>query len=412
MSLATVRCACAVMVLLFFSAVLTAEPGLDYFLDGGGQIDALVRGDWKEFFANQPFMGAFSLLVRAPFVAAVFHQSGPTVYWVGSLPCVLALLGVAVWLLRHMQRRGRSELEQAMVGIVLILSPLSVRALHWGHPEELLGAALCVAAVIAAGRDRVLPAAVMLGCAVATKQWAVLAGLPVLLAAPVGARLRLAAVSVAIFAVFTVPMAIGNLDEFLLIQKAASSADPQRVLDMYDGPPLPGSHVTPHNVYMPFASSFETERGTIYLQSELLGRLSHSLIVLLAIPLAFLVWRRTPRPDLRLSLLLLALLFLLRCVLDPMSLDYYHVPFLLALCAAAAFGGLREARLALLAGLGLAIAYAVPTYSMYELSEHAAVKCAVYLAVTLPLVWTLARAVYGRRGVAARIGRAHEPATA
>jgi len=33
---------------------------------------------------------------------------------------------------------------------------------------------------------------------------------------------------------------------------------------------------------------------------------------------------------------------------------------------------------------------------MYELSQHAGLKNAVYLAVTLPLLWTLGRAL-GRR---------------
>ncbi len=63
------------IVLLFFSAAITAEPGLDYFIDAGTPIDALARGDWREFYANQPLMGSFSLFLRAPFVAAVYHQS-------------------------------------------------------------------------------------------------------------------------------------------------------------------------------------------------------------------------------------------------------------------------------------------------------------------------------------------------
>ena len=97
------------------------------------------------------------------------------------------------------------------------------------------------------------------------------------------------------------------------------------------------------------------------------------------------------------ALQLLALLFLMRCMLDPMSLDYYHVPFLVALGAVAAFGTARDARLALFATAGLAIAFAVPTYSMYELSRDAYAKNAVYLVAALPLPWALARDLYGRR---------------
>jgi glycosyl transferase family 87 len=384
------------LVLLFFAAAVTAEPGLDYLIDPGGPIDALVRGDWKEFFANQPLMGSLSLFLRAPFVAPVFDSSVPTVYWVGALPCVLALLALAIWLLREMQRRGRSDAEQAMAGAVLILSPLSVRALHWGHPEELLGAALCVGAVIVASRGRGILAGLLLGCAIATKQWAVLAALPALVAAPAPSRVKLVGASAVVAVAFTAPMLIGNPDRFMLVQTAASSADPQYVLDGSGGSPLPGSHVTPNNVYLPFAFTHEADLGTIYLQSPVIGRLAHPLIILIALPLTLLLWRRRQgQPSVREALLLLALLFLARCVFDPMSLDYYHVPFLVALGAAGALGGVREARLALFATTGLAIAYATPTVSMYELSQYAVAKNAVYLAVTLPLLWTIGRELFG-----------------
>ena len=359
------------VVLLFLSAAVTAEPGLDYFIDAGTPIDALARGDWKEFFANQPLMGSFSLFLRAPFVAAVYHQSASTVYIVGAVPAIAALLALAAWLLRKMKRDGRPEHERTMVAAALILSPLSVRALHWGHPEELLGAALCVASVIVAARGRGVLAGLLLGCAIATKQWGVIAALPALAAAPRPARLRLVAAAALVAVAFTVPMLAGNPDRFFRVQRAAGSADPQYVLDGAKGSGLPGSHVTPNNVFLPFAFSYDTDRGTIYLQDERLGRLSHPLIILLAIPLTLLLYRRRGRPGVREALQLLALLFLARCMLDPMSLDYYHVPFLTALGAAAAFGTARDARLALLAVAGLGLAYAIPTFSMYELSRDA-----------------------------------------
>ena len=394
------------IVLLFFSAAITAEPGLDYFIDAGTPIDALARGDWREFYANQPLMGSFSLFLRAPFVAAVYHQSASMVYVIGSVPIIATMLALAAWLLRRMQRAGRSEAERAMVGAALILSPLSVRAIHWGHPEELLGAALCVAAVIVASRGKGVLAGLLLGCAITTKQWAVLAALPAFVATPGPARVKLVVVSVLTALAFTAPMVAGNSDRFFQIQRAAGSADPQYVLDGAKGSGLPGSHVTPTNVYLPFAFSYQHERGTIYLQDERIGRLSHPLIILLAVPLTLLLWRRG-RPGVREALQLLALLFLARCVLDPMSLDYYHVPFLVALGAAAAFGTARDARLALYATAGLALAFAVPVYSMYELSRDAYAKNAVYLLVALPLAWVLAREIYGRRELATQVQPHH-----
>ena len=372
------------IVLLFFSAAITAEPGLDYFIDAGTPIDALARGDWREFYANQPLMGSFSLFLRAPFVAAVYHQSASMVYVIGSRAdhrsrCSRSRRGCCGGCSARAARRPSARWSAPS----LILSPLSVRAIHWGHPEELLGAALCVAAVIVASRGKGVLAGLLLGCAITTKQWAVLAALPAFVATPGPARVKLVVASVLTALAFTAPMVAGNSDRFFQIQRAAGSADPQYVLDGGKGSGLPGSHVTPTNVYLPFAFTYQHERGTIYLQDERIGRLSHPLIILLAIPLTLLLWRRG-RPGVREALQLLALLFLARCVLDPMSLDYYHVPFLVALGAAAAFGTARDARLALYATAGLAIAFAVPIYSMYELSRDAYAKNAVYLACRAP----------------------------
>ena len=66
--------------------------------------------------------------------------------------------------------------------------------------------------------------------------------------------------------------------------------------------------------------------------------ISHPLIVAVALPLSLLAWRRRSDP-----LLLLALLFVLRCVLDPWNTSYYVLPAILALVGV---GGdaLRSAR--------------------------------------------------------------------
>ena len=67
--------------------------------------------------------------------------------------------------------------------------------------------------------------------------------------------------------------------------------------------------------------------------------LTDPLIVALALPLSAAWWfsrRRTPDD----VLALLALLFLLRCLLDPVDNAYYHVPFLLSLTG---MGGTRAA---------------------------------------------------------------------
>jgi hypothetical protein len=69
---------------------------------------------------------------------------------------------------------------------------------------------------------------------------------------------------------------------------------------------------------------------------EWLSPLTHPLIAFLVLPLS-LLWARVrgaaPRIDGEQVLALLALLLLLRCVLDPWNNVYYELPFLLALLA-------------------------------------------------------------------------------
>ena len=72
------------------------DAGMDYFTDASPSIDALVRGDLAGFFMQHALMGPFSLLLRAPLVALVFDSSIDAVYFVGVLPCMAAVLMLAV----------------------------------------------------------------------------------------------------------------------------------------------------------------------------------------------------------------------------------------------------------------------------------------------------------------------------
>ncbi|MEX1141699.1 MAG: glycosyltransferase 87 family protein [Thermoleophilaceae bacterium] len=318
----TVLTALAVLAVALLSVRASAgmAAGLDYFQDAGTAIDALARGDLQGFFANQPLMGSFSLLLRAPFVAAVFDQSLDTVYYVGALPCVAATLVLGVVLGRLAADRGQPPAVQGIVAGLAVINPLTFRALHWGHPEELLAAALCVGAVIAALRERSLLAGLLLGLALATKQWAVLAILPALLAAP-RQRLALAAIAGAIAAALTLPALLLNADQFSGVATAAA------------GQSGGATSTTPWNVWWPFAELQTVPRlGTRWMSPAWVPALSHPLIVAAGVVLPLLLWRRrTRRPDD--ALLLLALLFLLRCMLDNWDNVYYHVPFLLSLLA-------------------------------------------------------------------------------
>jgi hypothetical protein len=359
--------------------------GLDYFTDAGASIDALARGDLQGFFANQPLMGSFSLLVRAPFVALVFEQSIDTVYFAGVLPCIVATLVLGLALARLLADRGQPPTVQGIAAGLAVINPLTFQALHWGHPEELLGAALCVGAMLAALRERPIVAGVLLGCALATKQWAVLAFLPVLLAAP-GRRVAVGAIATAIAAALTLPALVMEADKF---QNVATAAAGQT------GTAGGANSTTPWNVWWPLAELREVPGlGTRYMAPPWVATVSHPLIVALGAALPLLLWRRRDRrPDD--ALLVLALLFLLRCILDNWDNPYYHVPFLLSLLAWETVRRPGVPRLSLAVTLLLSVSFwERMTWMFPQSAEDAPLLFAVYMTWTLPLAATLAALLY------------------
>src|SRR5205085_12261013 len=126
--------------------------------------------------------------------------------------------------------------------------------------------------------------------------------------------------------------------------------------------------------------------------------------------------RRTPgtplralapaRADLGAVLHLLALIMLLRCLLDPTDYSYYHAPFITALVTAEVLG---RGRLPYAAGAA--------TAAMWALSELIAPRGASalhagYLAWALPMCAYLAVAVFAPHLLARRRTLAHAPAAA
>jgi hypothetical protein len=115
-----------------------------------------------------------------------------------------------------------------------------------------------------------------------------------------------------------------------------------------------------------------------------------------------LLWWRSPRRTPDDVLALLALLFLMRSLLDPVNNAYYHLPFLLALIA---WEGLTRRGPPLLSLLSSATIY----YTIYKAgwTEDVAVRNALYLAATLPVMVFLAVRLYAwPRGHLARRGSA------
>jgi hypothetical protein len=154
----------------------------DYDVEASAAFWALRTGDLDGFLAAVPAYGG-SFVLRAPFAWAPALWGGGelAVFRAVSLPGLAACAGLAVFVAGRMREAGRSRLDRVVVLGALTASPAALSALEYGHPEELLGGALCVAAVLAA-RTRPILAGALVGLAVANKPWALVA-VPVVLAA-------------------------------------------------------------------------------------------------------------------------------------------------------------------------------------------------------------------------------------
>jgi Glycosyltransferase family 87 len=296
----------------------------------GPPLDALIHGHLGDFFSTQPFMGSASLFLRAPAVWLADRLGGDELwqYRLGSLACML-VAAAFVWLvIRLMQRRGQGPWAQAAVIGLILVGPLTTKALYWGHPEELMAAALSVGGVLLAAYRRGLLAGVALGVALATKQWAIFAILPALMVAGDQRKRLLAGGGLAV-AVFALPMLIGDPTHFFKQNLSAGTG---------------GDNVTPTNLWWPFhyPSSGQIQGGGVGLEysvPHLIRETARPLMLLLGLGLSLLYWRRNPGRHPYDVLQLVALLFLLRCVLDPQTFSYHHLPFLTSLVV---FEGLRR----------------------------------------------------------------------
>jgi hypothetical protein len=348
----------------------------DYPMDAERSVNALSQGHLHDAVTHQPLMGPLSIVLRAPFVTlARFAGAGePGAYRTGAAVCVVfaAALGVSLAL----SRLDSSFAQAAVLVVVTVLNPASIAAVHYGHPEEVLAAALSVGAVALALRDRELAAAIALGLAIASKQWAILAVAPTLLALPSGKRLRLLCISGVIAAGATLPLLAADPAGFGNVSRGAVN----------------GGVLVTRSTWWFFAAAQDKVRlqlpagdptgFTLYRLPSWLGQVTHPLIVGLAVPLSIVVyWRNRTREA---ALPLIAILFLLRCALDPMDNAYYHAPLLLALLAFEVLCTSRQLPVVTLLTAGMLWL----TFDLVEPSADPRTTSLLYLG------WTLALLVY------------------
>jgi hypothetical protein len=295
------------------------------------------------------------------------------------LPCVLASGLLGGWLAIRMRGRGQPLVAWLPVVAICALAPLVTNTILDGHPEEALGGALCVAGVLLAANGHATLAGLAVGLAIVNKQWGVLALAPALLALPADGgrwrwrgRVRLLALAAALPAVQLLATHLEAPGHGALVG-GAQQAGFAHAFDLW----WPLAHASRH-LGIGSPPFWITDWGPpAWVASH-----AHELIVALSLPLAaLLISRRGWRPPVDACLALLALLLLLRCVLDPQDLFYYHLPLVLALTAweVHARRGTPWISLSTLILLYVVFDQVDPT------NAHTWVDFVTYLAVTVPL---------------------------
>lgn len=362
----TVAAAAGVLVLVYATtAGSTLAKFNDFYREAWPAYAALEHGHVLGFLRVGPaYIGSLVLRVPAASIAWLLHGDQRAVYFASALPCLLAAAAFCAWLAELPRQGGRVTVASRVTPILCcIFNPLVLIALFGGHPEEILGAVLCVAAVVFAARGKPGLAGVLVGLAVVNKSWALVA-VPVVLATLPAHRWRALAVLVAMSAAVFVPFVAGRVDG---ATAAANGADIGTIFN----PPQLLWWLGPHS----------------WIVREARGG-----IVLLAIGCAALWLIRRPRirpaqERVGVALLLLALVLLIRAAFDPWNNLYYHVPFLCALLAYEITSG-RTPRLTLLYTVLFLIV--VPIGGVPHMAYD--LRAAMYAATVIPtMAWMAAR---------------------
>jgi hypothetical protein len=372
----------------------------DYETEARPAVEALAHGHLGEFARLAPAYGG-SLVERAPFalVPGLWGGGALAVYRMMVLPCLLAGAVLGVWLVARMRREGRSPLARGVTLALCVANPVMLCALELGHPEELLGASLCIAAVLVAARAsgggaRPLLAGVMLGLAIANKEWALLATGPVLLVLPARQRLTCLLAAGASAGAILAPLVLSS-GGFAAGTRALAS--PSSVI------------FQPWQLFWFFGhhgavvhGAFGAPKPGFRMAPEWSGAISHPLILAVGAAITAAMWLRSRRLTERDALLALALLLMMRCLLDTWDVVYYPLPFILALLAWEARGPLGRPPLLALASSALV------WVNFHWMTEHTSpdAQAAFFLVWSLPLMAWLGLCLFapGRDALGRRLG--------
>lgn len=361
----------------------------DFYLEVYPAYESLMEGDVGRFFELMPGYSGFVVVVGAPAALLTGALGGieTMAFRLTAVPGLLALAALGVALAGPVRAAGNRAWP-----LFLLLGAggaLTLETLRAGHPEDLLATGAAVGAVLAARANRVGWASVLIVGAVVAKQWAVLAILPAAMAAPRGG-LRIAAA--------------GTAGTVILLALQTQLGSPA-----HGAITNTGLLFHPHQVFWPFGIPATPEfiaggHGTT-MGPAWLGPLTRPLIVGSGIALALLWWLRSGADRIRDDVLgVLALAFLLRCMLDPWDLVYYHLPLVVSL---AAWEARRGRDLPVLSVVATAACWL--TFVVYDARTGYGPYVA-YLAWTVPLAVGLAVALLRPSVVQSRAAAPRVPA--
>ena len=386
--------ACATLLWIVLGLARSGDFAVNGYVLGdnaGPALSALVHGRLAAMASVQPLMGLTSLLWRAPFVAVAdaLGAGAQLAYAVGALACLLPAAGLVAWLARD-AGSVRRLVAVALAAAAIVAGPATLQAAQIGHPEEALATVLATAAVLAAVGGRRGWAAVLLGLAVGTKQWSLLAMPCVLVALPdrrtaVAVRAMLIAGAAALVLPLADPAAFAHAD---------ASVGSLHIAD-------------PFSVWWGTGSGNGGDPGALahYLPAGVTRSQAAAVAVVLALGAIWGHGRRVgagrvPRVD---PLALLALVGLVRCVGDPDPLTYNFVAVVIPLAVWEA--GSRR-RLPLVTALSCGALWLAPTGANAFLAGTGAplgepLLSIVWIAAALALGGYLTRCAWRPRGVAA-----------
>lgn len=361
------------LAVLFVVRARTNFAFNDYDREASEAFWALRTGDFSRFLSLVNAYGG-SMVLRTPLalLPGLWGGGEIAVWRAVSLPGVAGCAALAAYVAVRMDKDGRPWLDRVVVLLALLASPIALRAWDVGHPEELVGAVLCVAAVLVAPGRPVL-GGVLLGLAVANKPWAVVAGPVVLALVPPGARVRTVLTAGAVALLVVAPLLLlGGM--FVASAKGMATTD---------------AVWQPWQLWYLLGDAVPSVRSGRSAADWVLP-ITRPLIIGSSLAVALGWWARHRARGVRPvdGLLALALCLHLRCLLDPWNYDYYAFP---AFAALATWEGLSHPRRVPLATAVFAAAH-YTTFEALRLRVDDDVSSLVYLGWALPMaVWMLVR---------------------